>query len=210
QLTIDNLFIPEIINCRLSIVFFSYSDKKMTENNNTILHNAMKFGVPLGIFWIFKYIFFMFASVSIIINGIYILLTPITLILTYYTTQMYKEQSGGTFSFMRAWIFGVLLYFFAALLVSIPHYIYYEYVAGPGFLTDVFEQAKRTMETLKVDPQILMRMEEMNAPTPISMTFYDILNNTFYGIIFSMPVAILNAGKKTPQSFNSNKTEDQE
>ncbi|MCD7931470.1 MAG: DUF4199 domain-containing protein [Tannerellaceae bacterium] len=182
----------------------------MTNSNNILLPCAMRGGLSLGIFWIIKYLFFMFGSGSMLLYSIYYILTPFTLVFAYYLTRSFRELEGGRISFLQAWGFGILLYFFAALIVSIAHYTYYAYVAPPGLLEETWESAKNMLLTMNSSSEMVEAINQRGVPTPISMTFYHIGSNVMWGVLFSIPVAIAAKLTANPIQSNNNQSENKE
>ncbi|OAV64668.1 hypothetical protein Barb6XT_02728 [Bacteroidales bacterium Barb6XT] len=169
----------------------------MAENKNFLLKSAMAYAIPLGTFWCGKYIFFMLSASSSFFFGVYWLLTATVPIITYYQTWRYRQDIvGGTISFFHAWQFGVLLYFFAALIVSLVHYVFYQYIAPPELLADSLRQVVEFLQKSDADQQMTDSVESMQM-NPIRMAIQGILNNVFYGIFLSLPAAWAVSRKKS-------------
>lgn len=157
---------------------------------------AMSYGFSLGIFWIVKYIFYMFSMRFSYLVVIYWGMSLVVPYLAYLLTKRYREDLGGVISFSQAWRFGVLIYLFAAMLVSIMHYVFYRFVAPPDFLSSAVEQTIASLKQMQVDSKVISSIESMNF-SPIHMALQGILNNVFYGIILSLPVAALVCRRKS-------------
>lgn len=157
---------------------------------------AMSYGFSLGIFWIVKYIFYMFSMRFSYLVVIYWGMSLVVPYLAYLLTKRYREDLGGIISFSQAWRFGVLIYLFAAMLVSIMHYVFYRFVAPPDFLSSAVEQTIASLKQMQVDSKVISSIESMNF-SPIHMALQGILNNIFYGIILSLPVAALVCRRKS-------------
>ena len=157
---------------------------------------AMSYGFSLGIFWIVKYIFYMFSMRFSYLVVIYWGMSLVVPYLAYLLTKRYREDLGGVISFSQAWRFGVLLYLFAAMLVSVMHYVFYRFVAPPDFLSSAVEQTIVSLKQMQVDSKVISSIESMNF-SPIHMALQGILNNIFYGIILSLPVAALVCRRKS-------------
>lgn len=157
---------------------------------------AMSYGFSLGIFWIVKYIFYMFSMRFSYLVVIYWGMSLVVPYLAYLLTKRYREDLGGVISFSQAWRFGVLIYLFAAMLVSIMHYVFYRFVAPPDFLSSAVEQTIASLKQMQVDSKVISSIESMNF-SPIHMALQGILNNIFYGIILSLPVAALICRRKS-------------
>lgn len=157
---------------------------------------AMSYGFSLGIFWIVKYIFYMFSMCFSYLVVIYWGMSLVVPYLAYLLTKRYREDLGGIISFSQAWRFGVLIYLFAAMLVSVMHYVFYRFVAPPDFLSSAVEQTIASLKQMQVDSKVISSIESMNF-SPIHMALQGILNNIFYGIILSLPVAALVCRRKS-------------
>lgn len=157
---------------------------------------AMSHGFSLGIFWIVKYIFYMFSMRFSYLVVIYWGMSLVVPYLAYLLTKRYREDLGGIISFSQAWRFGVLIYLFAAMLVSVMHYVFYRFVAPPDFLSSAVEQTIASLKQMQVDSKVISSIESMNF-SPIHMALQGILNNIFYGIILSLPVAALVCRRKS-------------
>ena len=157
---------------------------------------VMSYGFSLGIFWIVKYIFYMFSMRFSYLVVIYWGMSLVVPYLAYLLTKRYREDLGGVISFSQAWRFGVLIYLFAAMLVSVMHYVFYRFVAPPDFLSSAVEQTIASLKQMQVDSKVISSIESMNF-SPIHMALQGILNNIFYGIILSLPVAALVCRRKS-------------
>ena len=136
----------------------------MEENKGLLLKSAMTYGLAMGIYWVIKYLFFIFSNTIPALNIVYLVLTLLVPFIAYYLTKRYKQDIGGKISFFHAWRFGTMLYFFAALIVALK---------DSQVSTEVMEAVGRTNFT------------------PIHMAIQGIFNNIFYGIILSIPVAAI-------------------
>ena len=164
----------------------------MEENKNLFLKASMTYGLIMGIFWVIKYLFFIF-SVKLSSHGLSLAYTALTVfvpVFAYYMTKRYREDLGGQISFFHAWRFGMMLYFFAAVIVSLEHFVFFQFIAPADFVYDAVGQFANVLKEQQVDTQILDSLGSMNF-SPIHMAIQGIFNNVFYGIIFSIPVAAI-------------------
>ena len=125
-----------------------------------------------------------------LLSSLYWGLTIMVPYIAYHLTKRYRTQLGGKIGFFHAWQFGILLYFFAALIVSLAHYGFYRYVAPDDFLSNSISEAVTLLQNSQIDNQLIQSIQEIRI-TPIQMAIQGIFNNLFYGIIFSIPVAAL-------------------
>ena len=125
-----------------------------------------------------------------LLSSLYWGLTIMVPYIAYHLTKRYRAQLGRKIGFFHAWQFGILLYFFAALIVSLAHYGFYRYIAPDDFLTNSISEAVNLLQNSQIDNQLIQSLQEVRI-TPIQMAIQGIFNNLFYGIIFSIPVAAL-------------------
>ena len=163
---------------------------QMQENKSLLLKSAMEFGFGMGCYCVFKYLFFMFSLQVPLLSSLYWGLTIMVPYIAYRLTKRYRMQLGGQIGFFHALQFGILLYFFAALIVSLVHYGFYRYIAPTDFLTNSINEAIGLLQNSQIDNQLIQSLQEIKI-TPIQMAIQGIFNNLFYGIIFSIPVAAL-------------------
>ena len=176
----------------------------MQEKKSILLTSAMSFGFGMGCYWVFKYLFFMFSLQMPLLSSLYWGMTIMVPYIAYRFTKRYREQLGGQISFFHAWQFGILLYFFAALIVSLAHYGFYRYIAPDDFLTNSISEAVNLLQNSQIDKQLIQSMQEIRI-TPIQMAIQGIFNNLFYGIIFSIPVAALLCRKNASGRITDNR-----
>lgn len=106
----------------------------------------MNYGLILGAFWVFKYLFFM-ASISLrdvssynYLSDLFMylclyLLPIITLTLYYVLLKRFRDNVlGGSINYVQCILFGVLLFFFAALIEAVIIYIHLKFIVEPQYL----------------------------------------------------------------------------
>lgn len=176
----------------------------MEENKNLLLKGAMTYGLAMGIYWVVKYIFFIF-SVSVPSLGlVYWLLTLAVPFIAYYMTKRYQHDIGGRISFFHAWRFGTMLYFFAALIVSLEYFVFYQFIAPPDFLANAIGQLTTVLKDSQVNSEMIESLSKIRI-SPIHMAIQGIFNNVFYGIILSIPVAALLCRNNSTGSITENR-----
>jgi hypothetical protein len=130
----------------------------------------------------------MFGVFSGFMHFVYMALTLLVPLIALFQTWQYRKWIGGSIGFFHAWQFGVLLYFFAGLIVSLEHYLFFRHIAPSDFLAESLKATMDMLANANIDQKILDSIGNMNI-SPIRMAVQGILNNVFYGVIFSLPVA---------------------
>lgn len=99
----------------------------------------MIFGTYMGAFWIVKFILFPLGMTTPFLSLLFIGLTLCVPFMGYYYAKLYRDRvCGGTIGFGQAWLFTVMMYLFASLLVSVAHYIYFHFI-DQGFILNTCE-----------------------------------------------------------------------
>ena len=164
----------------------------MNDTNNLLLKSAMSYGLALGIYWAVKYVFFVLSFSFPSFNIVYWLLTLAVPAIAWFLTKKYRDtELEGKISFYHAWRFGTMLYFFAAVIIALVHFVFYQYIAPQDFIAQSFSQVIDVLKDSQVDTSILESFKTLNVPSPIHMAIQGIFNNIFYGILLSIPVAAL-------------------
>lgn len=145
----------------------------------------------MGLFWAFKYIFFVLSVSYSFLSFVYWGLTFSVPFLLATLILHFRVYSPGNVSFSRDWMLGVLIYLFAALFVSLAHYVFYRYLAPPNFIADSLNSAIGLIRDSGVSEEVKETVEAMATPTPIQMTIQGIFNNILYGVVVSLPVALI-------------------
>ena len=173
----------------------------MEENKGMLLKSAMSYGLAMGIYWVIKYLFLIFGYNYTACLYIYELLSIAVPFIAYYMTRRYRDEIGGAISFFHAWRFGILLYLFAAIIVSIEHFVFYKFIAPYDFLQNTMSQAMNLLQNMDANSELIDAMSQTNL-TPIHMAIQGIFNNIFYGIILSIPVAALVRRKSSADAIS--------
>ena len=176
----------------------------MEENKNLLLKGAMTYGLAMGIYWVVKYIFFIFSVSVPSLSLAYWLLTLAVPFIAYYMTKRYRQDIGGRISFFHAWRFGTMLYFFSALIVSLEYFVFYQFIAPPDFVANAIGQLTTVLKDSQVSSEMIDSLSKIRI-SPIHMAIQGIFNNVFYGIILSIPVAALLCRNNSTGSITENR-----
>lgn len=172
----------------------------MNENKSLLLKGAMTYGFSLGIYWVIKYLFLIFSTKIPTLGFIYVAMTLAVPFIAYFLTKRYKADIGGSISFFHAWRFGTMLYFFAALIVSLLHFTFFQFFAPQDFMYNAASQLVDILKNSQMDTEIIESISKMNI-SPIHLAIQGIFNNVFYGIILSIPVAAILCRNSQPNSI---------
>ena len=165
--------------------------------NKSLQEHAMRFGTAMGIFWIFKFIFLPLGFHVQFLQLLFIVLTCFVPFLGYRYTRTFRDKyCYGAINFTQAYLFNILMYFFAALLTSVGHFIYFNFIDN-GFITDTYisqleilkSNVSGDLET-SVD-QLIETFNIIADMKPIQLTLQLFFQNIFYGSLLAIPTALL-------------------
>lgn len=109
--------------------------------------SAMNYAIPLGLFWIFKYLFVILSEYSELSKYIWSVLNVVTPILFYVILCQYRDRNrGGKIDFGDCILFSLLLFFFASIL-EIVIVALHIYIISPGYVAQMKEITR--LSTLK-------------------------------------------------------------
>lgn len=157
---------------------------------------AMVFGTYMGGYWILKFLFFPLGLMVPFLLFLFVGLTLCVPFMGYHYTKMYRNQvCGGNISFLRAWMFTVVMYIFAALLTAVAHYIYFRFI-DHGFVINAYETMLNNFSRSDIPGmeayviQLKDVMTVMQTLTPIDITMQLVSQNVFYGSLLAIPTAL--------------------
>lgn len=169
----------------------------MKEKKSTLQEGAMRYGTAMGIFWSIKFILFPLGMKMPLLLMLFFFLTIAVPIVGYYFVKRYRnDECEGYISFSRAFMFTSFMYLFAALFVTIVHYIYFQYFDN-GLIVNTYNEmlnqlAISTSGELEASIQEFQTALDMIAQlTPIEISLQLISQNIFYCIIIAIPTAML-------------------
>lgn len=148
----------------------------------------------MGLFWAFKYVFFILSLSYSFLSVVYWGLTFSVPFLLATLILHFRVLEPDNISFSRDWMLGVLIYIFAALIVSLEHYVFYRYLAPPNFISDSLKSTVDLIATSRVTEDVKQTIQSMS---PIQMTLQGIYSNILYGVVFSIPVALVTSRIRT-------------
>ena len=166
-------------------------------STNQVLNCAMVYGTSMGVFWILKFLLVPFIFTVPFTSLFFLGLTAAVPFLGYFFARQYRNRYcvDARVGFMQAWVFCLLMYAFAALLVSVGHYVFFRYVDGGALVAsymNVLDELQATAPEMEgMVTQYRQAAELVAAYTPIELTVQLILNNLFYGMLLSLPTAFI-------------------
>lgn len=111
------------------------------------------------------------------------------LIYGYYLVRQYRDKAcGGYITFGHAWSFGVWLFVFMALIMSVAHYIHFQFIQ-PDFISQQYNQILILLDEMNYPAEELDVFIKKGVPSAIQMTFFFIwfyiIGGAFLSLIYA-------------------------
>lgn len=165
------------------------------EDRSQIFAHSSRWGLLFGLYWAAKYVAVLLAFDFPFLMFVYVLATIAVPFIGYVYTKRYRDAVApeGGFSFMHAWQYGSLLYLFASIIVSLPHYFFYQRVL-PAKLPDYLLDMKEQVGSLLTNDNwqlIEQAASQVLTVSPMMQVMNDITTNVFWGMLFSFLIAFI-------------------
>ena len=175
----------------------SYYNNDMTEKKRTFQEDAMRYGTLMGIFWTLKFVLFPMGMQSPLLLMAFFLLTLIVPVVGFFLVRQYRDREcEGVLTFSRAFLFTSFMYMFAALFVTIAHYIYFKYMDN-GLIVGTYQEMLTQMnelatpETKASIDQFQQALDVISTLSPLEICIQLITQNIFYCTLLALPTALL-------------------
>lgn len=169
---------------------------------------AMNFGAVVGLYYIGKFCLFPLSLYSMMAALLFLGLTAVVPFLIYRLVKRYRNlYCGGVIDFSRAFAFSMLIMAFGSLLVAAAHYIYFAFIDNGAMIGAVVQSIEQLQavdlstleganaESIAQFDQYIEVMQQtvaqLQAMSPIDITMGMLSNNVSWGVILSLPIALI-------------------
>lgn len=171
---------------------------------------AMNYAVPFGLWWIAGFLCFVYSMRVPPLSIVFYFVFASTPVIGYMLLCRFRNRvCGGGIAFGRGYLFSLLIYFYAALLLAFVCYLYFQFLDHGAFVSGyldaidspevrrAFEQ--ESMRRLTGGTGIADLRHALEAIQTVSPVVYaaNILDiNIFLGLVLSVPAALLAARRR--------------
>ncbi len=161
------------------------------EKGTTLIKYAMHYGMILGVFWIFKYLFKIGSGFSDhVFIYVFYLLNVGTFLLIYIFTFKFKESDPEkTKSILSCIFFVTLVCFFASFFEAAIMYAHYKFI-DPEYFAKLILPVMNMIEALPNSPHEKEILVSIFTNKPIYI-IADFISNTFLGLILGLLMSFL-------------------
>jgi len=144
----------------------------MESENNTYklkYKYAADYGFILGgylaVIYFLQYLFRTSAIMNVL-TTIGIVCIPLV---CFYLTKMYRDKAlHGYIRYIQSWSFGIWLFFFAGLIMSVVYFIHFQFLE-PDFIANTFNQSLIMLEGMNYPKESLDLLADNGIPSAIQM-----------------------------------------
>lgn len=168
------------------------------DNNNlnkNLLNSAAISGVYLGLYFLLKYILYIYMIPNFILSVPYYMLTVFVPVIVYFLMKDFKKKNSHIeITFGTMWRYGVLLYLFGSIISMFAHYYYYKFrfINNMYAVKNMLEQyvSSASMSTKMSDLLDESIMQAVNTPT-YQLVLNDFASNMISGAIVSLIITLI-------------------
>lgn len=168
------------------------------EDRSYLHRYAILFGTYLGLFWVFKFVFFPLGlSQPTFLMMFFWGLTIAGPLMGYHLVKLYRDRVlGGRIGFIHAFTFSLFMYMYASLLVAVAHFVYFAFI-DQGHVYNSYTQIISSLQVEDASgieqykEQLQIILDALAQLKPIEITVEMLTNNLFFGSILSMVTALI-------------------
>lgn len=170
----------------------------MVENKSSILASAIHFAIPLGLFWVFKYIFVILGDYSDLSKYIAQFLGIGTPIIYYVLICKYRDQIlGGNITYAKSVKFSLLLFLFATF-IELAIVCLHIFVINPTFLSQFTDKLYEMADAFKMtdNQRYMNQISQFTTNMGAYYIMSYIISNMITGLFLSLIISVFVSNKK--------------
>lgn len=173
----------------------------MSTSKGNIWKNSMNYGAMVGFSLIIVTVLFYFLNITDNIIGAAFNYAVMIIGLVIGTKNLRDKLEGGSISYARSLGSGVLISFFASIILGFYMYVFMKFI-DPDFQNKMYEMMEERMLQQGLDEDAIERAMEMSKSfmTPGFLMVSTFFGFTFWGFLFSLIISIF--VKKKNDSFD--------
>jgi len=152
-----------------------------------IMKSAMHNGLILGVIFSVNFLLSI-SKITALILFTYVIAVIILVVLYKIAIRFRDTECEGTITYGRAFLYIILLFFYAALISTVVKFIYLRFI-DQSYLDSIFQETMKLMETLKfpMNSVEIERTENMFKPLNFSLLYIwsNLILGTFVGLIMA-------------------------
>lgn len=172
----------------------------MSENKNSSMASvAMNYAIPLGLFWVFKYLFVIggeYAEISKYINTLLGIGTPV---ITYILISRYRDvNKGGQIQYGESILFILLIFALASLIESVITSLHL-FIINPELVNQMNEQIYAIFSKMQLSDIYMSQLDTIFSYGAVYYIISYIMQNMLIGLFLALVLGYLvSRPKKNP------------
>lgn len=154
-------------------------------------------GLVLSVVWLVSFCCYILGITSPLYGLLAMGLALATPIIVGSRLRRFRDKGlDGSISFLRAWAYVILVFFYGGLLFAVGQFVYFAYVDHGYLLLTISDvlSVPETAEALKqmgMTEQVDEALQMMGTMRPIDIVLSILTNNILLGILIGLPIAAL-------------------
>lgn len=168
---------------------------------------AANYGLILGGYIAVFYFLQILFSNSTVINLVSSVAQLATPVVCYFITKSYRDKAlGGFIKFGQAWSFGIWLFLFAGLIMSVVYFIHFQ-IINQDFIADMYNESMLLFEKINYPKESLDLIAKNGPPTTYEMIISYLFGYIILGAILYIFISPLVVRKNNDENIGSDKYE---
>jgi hypothetical protein len=157
---------------------------------------ATKCGTIFGLFWMLRFGLFLWGLSEHAVMFVYLCSVCLVPTLLWNFVRSYRGAWAGELSFADGLKVGVEICFYAALLMAAVHFVYFRFI-DHGYVAEAYADISNMLKQLPeaTESGLTSSYDETIAVwtgmSPISVTLQLLSTNVFWGVLMSLPIALI-------------------
>lgn len=155
-------------------------------------------GALVGVLWVLSFAFFIGEFYEPLLGLVSIIIGTASIVFASLRLRRFRDNVlDGVISFRRAFLYSILTYFYAALIMAAGQFIYFQFI-DHGFMLSQYEEMtgrpefKTMLNAYGIKPsEMQMAMDNIAALRPIDIALQFLTTNIILGLAVSLPMATM-------------------
>ena len=171
---------------------------------------AMNYALAFGLYWIVGFVCFVQSPTHQFLSLLFYFIFASAPVAGYFHLKRFRDRvCGGQIAFGRAYLFTILLYFYAALLLAAACYVYFAFIDHGAFF-DSYIQLLSSPEAQQMVSanggklpaagislnELKSAFEQIQALSPVVYAAHILDLNIFIALILALPTALFASSAK--------------
>lgn len=166
-------------------------------DNQQLRAFAAQYGTIVGLMWIVSFSFFIIGLTQPLLGNLSMLFGLLSIYVAISLVRKFRRDITPL-NFWQAWRMSSLIYSYAALLMAVAQFIYFQYI-DDGLLISTYIETMNKPEVITMMQSMMpgedlksvsqQAVDMLKSITPIQLTIELLIYNLFLGVLLTIPTA---------------------